>query len=362
MSLPPPPVPDPHADPLVASALRAADGGEAGACPDAELVALCAERELDRRAHADVEAHVQGCARCQAMVTALVRAMPDEAAVGAAGVPEASAGDGFAAWFTGWRWLVPAASLTAMTVVAVWVGRGPADEVAMSSRIADGGAARDQFVAPSPTSAGKAAAEPPGTGGSREAAAKTLERAIRPRPAVPAAAADARTETSGLMAERAGRAEAAASGARPAPSEQRAENEALRQRASAAAAPPPSPAAESPAPAAAPMFRANLTAASWRVRQGVIERTRDDVAWERVAAPAGATVIAVASVSVDVCWAITTDAVFVVTDGVTWTRTARPPAGPLTNVSATSARAATVTAGGTRFVTTDGGATWTPVR
>ena len=64
MSLPTPPVPDPHADPLVASALRAADGGEAGACPDAELVALYAERELDGRAHADVEAHVHGCARC----------------------------------------------------------------------------------------------------------------------------------------------------------------------------------------------------------------------------------------------------------------------------------------------------------
>lgn len=120
--------------------------------------------------------------------------------------------------------------------------------------------------------------------------------------------------------------------------------------------------APAPARSAEPVFRANLTAASWRVRQGVVERTRDDGAWERVPVPPGVTVIAVASVSADACWAISTDAVFTVTDGVTWTRTARPPAGPLTNISATSARAATVTAGGRRFATTDGGATWAPVQ
>jgi photosystem II stability/assembly factor-like uncharacterized protein len=117
-----------------------------------------------------------------------------------------------------------------------------------------------------------------------------------------------------------------------------------------------------PARSADPVFRSDLATSSWRVSRGVVERSRDGLAWERVAVPAGVTVIAVASVSVDVCWAITTDAVFVVTAGVTWTRTSRPPAGPLTSVSATSARAATVTAGGTGFVTADGGATWAPVR
>jgi len=377
VSLPTHPVPDPHADPLVASALRAASGGEAGDCPDAELVALYAERELDGSAHADVEAHVHGCARCQAMVAALVRAMP-AGAPSAVAEAEAATGSGFAAWFAGWRWLVPAASLTAVAVVAVWVGRGPADQVAESSRVAGAAAERDHVVVPPPSAATEAAesqdrlltsrmnpealapsppVQSPTTGERGEPAAKTLERAYQPRQTAPATAPPAPR-----LAET---QERAASGARPAPAEQRAANETARQRESAAAAPPPPPAAMAPAaPArsADPVFRSDLAASSWRVSRGVVERSRDGLAWERVAVPAGVTVIAVASVAVDVCWAITADAVFVVTDGVTWTRTSRPPAGPLTSVSATSARAATVTAGGTGFVTTDGGATWAPVR
>ncbi len=408
MSLPTHPEPDPHADPLVASVLRAADGAAAGACPDAELLAMYAERDLGGAEQAEVESHVHTCARCQAMVAALVRAMPEPAAAAAAEA-ERTSGGGFAAWFAGWRWLVPAASLTAVAVVAVWVGRGPADQAAESNRVANRAAAEREVLArelAAPT--GKAAAESqdrltlsrvePAAPAAPAAAALGFEaragrepaakaeapaRATEARPPAPvatpaeraaetpakaAAAADVRTETSALVGSAVREdAPAAGAGARPMAAERRAENESARQRESAAAAiappPPPPPAVVAPAAptAAAPVFRANLTAASWRVRQGVVERTRDG-AWERVTVPTGVTVIAVAAVSVDVCWAITADAVFIVTDGVTWTRTARPPAGPLTEVSATSARAATVTAGGTRFATTDGGATWAPVR
>ena len=410
MSLPTHPVPDPHADPLVASVLRADERAAAGACPDAELLAMYAEREFGGREHSRVETHVHACARCQAMVAALVRAMPDAAAAPGAEVAVATSG-GFAAWFAGWRWLVPAAALTAVAVVAVWVGRGPAADVAELGRVTDSVADRDFFVLPSPTPptpAGNAAAESqdrrtlsravpekavPPAKPAREArkdgelavappaaslearqsaagAAPPAERAAEAQTQAKAAvAADAavRTETSGLVGGSAARVGAAASGARPVPAEQRAGNEVAQRRESAPSAafepPPPSPAAIAPAaPARAtdPVFRANLTAASWRVRQGVVERTRDGVAWERVTVPGGVTVIAVAPVSADICWAITADAVFTVTDGGTWMRTARPPAGPLTNVGATSARAATVTAGGARFVTTDGGATWAP--
>lgn len=405
MSLPTHPVPDPHADPLVASALRADRRAAAGSCPDAELLAMYAERDLLGSEQALVETHVHACARCQAMVAALVRALPEPAAAAAAEA-ERAPGGGFAAWFAGWRWLVPAASLTAVAVVVVWVGRGPADEAAVvaelgraAGKVADG----DSFVQPPATPAGEAAAgaqdrlalrrldsaagAPPSAAPTpdarerREMAARTLERASRARrgtapttagagetQAKAAADAAVRAEVSGLVASSVAAREAAA-GAQPLSPEQRAANETAPMRGAAAVAspppPPPPPAAMAPAaPArsADAAFRANLTAASWRVSRGVVERSQDGVAWARVPPPAGVTIIAVASVSADVCWAITTDAVFTVTDGVTWTRTARPPAGPLTNVGATSARAATVTAGSTRFVTTDGGATWAPVR
>ncbi len=73
MSLPKDTVPDPHADPLVASAMRAAAAGQAAGCPDADLLGLYAEQALSGDAHTRLESHVQGCGRCQAIVAALVQ-------------------------------------------------------------------------------------------------------------------------------------------------------------------------------------------------------------------------------------------------------------------------------------------------
>jgi hypothetical protein len=137
VSLPKDTVPDPHADPLVASAMRAAAAGQAAGCPDADLLGLYAEQALSGDAKTRLESHVQGCGRCQAIVAALVRTLPEWSGAGAQ--PDTVHGgftSGFAAWFAGGRWLVPATSLAAVALMAVWIGRGPGDEVAESARMA----------------------------------------------------------------------------------------------------------------------------------------------------------------------------------------------------------------------------------
>lgn len=137
MSLPQDTVPDPHADPLVASAMRAAAAGQAAGCPDADLLGLYAEQALSGDARTRLESHVQGCGRCQAIVAALVRTLPEWSGAGAqTDTVHGGFTSGFAAWFAGWRWLVPATSLAAVALMAVWLGRGPADEVAESARMA----------------------------------------------------------------------------------------------------------------------------------------------------------------------------------------------------------------------------------
>ena len=116
-------------DPLVASVMRTAASGPASGCPDAELLGLHAEQALTGDERAAIEAHVAVCDRCQATLAAFVRSAPEPAS--------APAGIGMASpWWAGWRWLVPIASATAVVAVAVWIGRGPSNEVAEQARAA----------------------------------------------------------------------------------------------------------------------------------------------------------------------------------------------------------------------------------
>jgi hypothetical protein len=78
VSLPKDTARDPRADALLTAALHAADGVEASGCPDAEEMGLYVERELAGAERRAVEAHVHTCPRCQAIVAAFVRALPDE--------------------------------------------------------------------------------------------------------------------------------------------------------------------------------------------------------------------------------------------------------------------------------------------
>ena len=124
------PLPDPHADPLVASVLRAAADAPTVGCPDAELLALYAERALDASDLALVQPHLDGCPRCQAVVAACVRALPDASEPSSAPAGAFDTGARGRSWFADWRWLVPITSVATVAVVAVWIGRGPSDRVA----------------------------------------------------------------------------------------------------------------------------------------------------------------------------------------------------------------------------------------
>lgn len=382
MSLPRDTERDPRADALLTSALSAADGVEASGCPDAEVIGLYAERELAGAELRAVEAHVHACPRCQATVAAFVRTLPEAAAEADAvsGAGETAAGGGGAAWFAGWRWLVPAASLTAVALVAVWVGRGPADQVAESAR---GAAAMAETATAAPAAEvalgrrPEASAPQPGTSPSQAASASTVDPG-----ATSAARVEARREVAGVLADRAATANSA-------PREKVAAAGATREAAAAAEAPPaaapvqealtvtqapPAPAAPANATAerrarSAEILGANdaavspgAPAVSFRLRAGAVERSLDQGAtWQRAQLPAGVAVLAIASPAPGVCWAIAADAVLRATDGVTFTREPVPTAERLTAVSATDAMRAVVTAAsGARFATTDGGRTWVP--
>lgn len=128
----------------------------AGPCPDAELLALYADRGLDGDELDSVEAHVAGCTRCQATVAALVRSAPEEHVAGAADDAETGG-----AWWTGWRWLVPAGATAAVLALAVWIGRTPSQEAAPVQ--VDTAASAALEPATRPLGAGDAAAVvPPG--------------------------------------------------------------------------------------------------------------------------------------------------------------------------------------------------------
>ncbi len=329
--------PDPHADPLIASVMRAAGAVTAKDCPDAELLALYAEHELSSDERGPVEAHVAGCDRCQATIAAFVRGAPEP------GVPEPAGGIAAPAWWAGWRWMVPLASATAVAAVAVWIGRGPADQAAPAA---------DAVVS---TPARVADAQAPGDSAALSSDALSLERRepagaasgrVQPAPPREPRAASAAQSKENDDAKRVD--ERAAGGARDVLAKAQADQVQMsRQRVNPNMkrdAPPPPPAAPAvlAAPAAAvpaevaeaPARAENvagqrladaatsaLQGLMWRVRDGIVERSPDQ--------------------------------------GVTWTRTASPTPERLTAVTATGARSAVVTTvAGTRFSTTDGGATW----
>ncbi len=334
--------PDPHADPLVASVMRAAGAVPARDCPEAEVLALYAEQELSSDERGPVEAHVADCGRCQATVAAFVRSAPEPGGSEGAGSPVALP------WWASWRWLVPVASVAGVVALAVWLGRGPAEPLAPASDVT-ASATPSVATAPAPDAAARDAA-------ARAANAQVLgERVTQPladtrvpaalprQAAAPSPAKNsADTRVDARSAETTRETLAKAESSQLEESRQRM-SPALAQNAPAAstaglAAPPDAPAtSEAPAPPPATeaqgrgetaagrrladVAESSAQALGWRVRRGVVERSADQ--------------------------------------GKTWTRTASPTTDRVTSVSATNARVAVVTSEtGARFATTDGGATW----
>ncbi len=227
----PAPRADPHADLLVASAVRAAADTPTAGCPDAELLALYAERALSTSELTQVEPHLDGCPRCQAIVAACVRALPhaSEPSSALAGATSFDPGENVRSWFGGWRWLVPITSVAAVAMVAVWIGRGPSDQAAQQAR--SEGLARDERAielprpaaptTPAPTSGDTSAARDVRAGAARKAdadvgrpdaggagdvaaaplAAQQARRALRPEDAQAKAAAAAPVPDARQLAE-----------------------------------------------------------------------------------------------------------------------------------------------------------------
>jgi hypothetical protein len=319
----------------------------AGACPDAEMLAVYAERRVAAEERMILESHIATCLRCQAHVAALVRSEPP--------ATEASL---FASWFAGtWRWLVPAAS-AALVLLAVWVARSPMT-TPMQKPVA-------QQTQPS------VAAETPAASPAEPTAAPRANEVLAERTAKEATAPSASDARRGVEAFRSAQAPPPAERdqVQPVPakpedlrSDAARNRDQERQSDRAAGEPPARPAALAGERREGVEESKVLgsSAPAWRLAGGAVERSIDGgVSWTSRFRPADSTLRAVSGPSLTVCWAVGNEgAVHRTRDGETWTRVAFPERVPLVAVHAIDGERAVVTAAdGRRFETADGGLTW----
>ncbi len=324
-----------------------------GACPDAETLAVYAERRVAADEQHRLEAHVASCVRCQAHLAALVRSEPSP-------VPDEAP----SAWFRlPWRWVVPVAS-AGLVVLAVWVARAP---------VAPSQEARSAQQASPSTAANTPAATPAEPyAPAPKTAAPVLERANEAQ-AQPQAPADARGRREAFQAAPAPlEARDTARSARTKRESERADAPADRNQArqaqleAAASTPAGRAAAVSPErPAGLEESTARAPRASrWRLAGGAVERTIDGgVSWTGRFQPVDTTLRAISCPSPTVCWAVGDEgAVYRTRDGEAWIRVAFHERVPLVVVDAGDPdRAQVSTADGRRFETTDGGVQWRAV-
>mgnify|MGYP006272700837 CR=1 FL=1 len=351
-----------------------------GDCPDDETLGAWFDRTLPTAATQEVEAHVAGCARCQAIATVFVRT-----AVAADPAPRF--------WFS-WRvrWLVPAAAVAA--ALLLWIalpGRPDAPVLETVTSRAE-------------RAAGSALAEPPASArppepipapdapvGARDTLpAVTASEGVERAPAsFPGASAPPAMPAAAERADGLPKAAAPAPGA-VAPSENRAARAELASptatRAAGAPAALANPAGSVPTPGAsagalsaergavarsaaaadaAPgdaIVSADTPASRWRIvdRRRVERSTDGGRSWQPAALAAPADLIAGASPAAGVCWVVGRGGlVFVTTDGLTFRRLTVPTSADVTAVRAPDARTAVVTtADGRTFRTADLGITW----
>lgn len=334
------------------------------------------------------EAHASDCARCQAMLAAIVRTAPDVRRT--------------PSWIGSVRWLVPIAA--AALAIAVWVGvtrESAAPQVARTE------------TAPAPVPEREA----------KPSAIAQLPAEPKATIAEAPAARDTKEERSKRATAKKDRDEAAAPFGGIAGSKSTVDRiDALEQnRAPVAATPPPPPAAPLPppvsaagqagatsAPAVAPAVppepqpakpqllneavtvtseasqvgrRSTLPAQTrmppvevvspersyrWRaVTPGSIQHSVDGgLSWRSSTTGTSVPLRAGSAPSRTVCWLVGQGGlVLLTTDGQNWQVRPFPEQVDLTDVSAIDARNATVTtANRRRFATADGGATWSPLQ
>jgi hypothetical protein len=319
------------------------------ACLDADTLAAWADNALDGGELAVAAAHAADCARCQAMLAAMVRTAPP---MGAAA----------ASW---WRvpflrWLVPltAAAATVLVWIAVPVrDRGPvqvrevsqeAESIPAPTPAAAAPAVVDQLssrAASSPTPAKEGLRDETNVEGNKKAITSADANAVA---GAAAGSADTRLEKVQQPAEPPNPMSAAAAPASPA---------LLRAQAA--------PGAEAKTfafDAPEHIIVSSNPASRWRiVPGGGVQRSADGGAtWQTESTGVSETLTAGSSPSPSVCWLVGPNGIVLLsTDGRSWTRLTFPESTPLASVRATDELTATVTtADGRQFVTEDGGKTW----
>jgi len=165
---------NPDVDPLLRTGLAAASSDAPAACLDAATLAAWFERTLPEADNARVDAHLAGCARCQAVVASLA-ATDNEAAAAAAPViplrrPQA------------WKWIVPATIGAAAALIwAVMPGREtPAPEVQMARAEPEVTQTPATPPAPIPFGGGGGAPAPAPAADAERSAAAPVARGERP--------------------------------------------------------------------------------------------------------------------------------------------------------------------------------------
>ncbi len=329
-------------------------------CLDAEMMAAWIDGGLPDDARLAVERHVADCARCQAVMAAIVRTTPGEAREDAPAPTRRWLG-----------WLVPAAAAAAALVVWMVVPRAPdqATPTQMTARAEpplSPPATRDLVdQVPPPAEMAKSTAPP-----------AELDRTTTSREALT-------TMPQANEAQRERRAEAADAVAR------RADTVAAAEAASAPAVQPSavSPPAAAPAPtppaagAGSSALREEARAARrqyatsrplvpgiaspdgtvfWRFYGSTIERSNDSVFWDTVFTGPGLTLTAGSAPAATVCWIVGRQGVVLrAIDGKTFVRVMSPSQSDLLVVRASDAQSASVTTiDGRTFETADGGTTW----
>jgi hypothetical protein len=337
-------------DRLLAETMARGAAEPVGACLDADTLAAWADNALDTGELAAAEAHAADCARCQAMLAAMVKTAPTPAAAAA-----------FPWRMPLLRWIVPLTAAAAAIIVWTTVSlrdEGPANvrQVSQSAKAnpapAAATAAPDALAlsaSRTPSSSGRREQETPRQDKKAESENKT--RAVPDANAasdVPAHSAYARLEKAQASAD----AAAAPPGASPP-----AAAPAAPLRASASAAKALSVVVPET------VIVSSNPASRWRILPGgAVQRSADGGStWETQGTGVSEALSAGVSPSPLVCWLVGPGGVVLLsTDGRSWKRVGFPEAVRLVAVRAIDGQTATVTAAdGREFVTQDGGQTWT---
>jgi hypothetical protein len=310
-------------DRLLAAAMPRQPDDASAVCLDVETLAAWADNALGASERAAAEAHAAGCARCQSVLSAMVKSAPKQ--------------DAARAETSRWRlpvysWLIPSAAAAIAVLVWVMVPARPdpivvhqESELAKSSPASPAG--------PAPSSTRETPVADPSDASARSSTLDAITIAPRDRRA--ARRDEATTNTDAAEAR--------------------------------AAAAPAAPAAADAAKllsvgAAGTVVVSSNPASRWRILQaGAVQRSTDGGGtWQTQSTGVSETLSAGSSPSPSVCWLVGPGGtVLLSTDGRSWTRVAFPEAVPLAAVRATDDKVATVTtADGREFVTDDGGLTW----